>query len=107
MSSRSFPLSCLTSPRESSMSSMNRRESLHDTTAWAALMAGAGIFAGPVATARAAAKKKGDANDKLHVAIIGVNGRGMDHVKQFANKHDCLITTICDCDSAVIGRAMK
>ena len=89
------------------MSSMNRREFLHDTTALAALMAGAGIFAGPVATARAAAKKKGDANDKLHVAIIGVNGRGMDHVKQFANKHDCLITTICDCDSAVIGRAMK
>src|SRR5205807_3552913 len=94
-------------PRESSMPSMNRREFLHDTTALAAALAGAGMFAAPLSAARAAARKKGDANDKLHVAVIGVNGRGMEHVNGFAAKNDCIISTICDCDSAVIGRAMK
>jgi predicted dehydrogenase len=83
---------------------MNRREFLHDTTALAAALAGAGLIAG---RSPAAAKKKGDANDQLHVAVIGVNGRGMSHVHDFANKHGCVITTICDCDSAVIAPAMK
>ena len=86
------------------MPSMNRREFLHDTTALAAALAGAGLIAG---RSPAAAKKKGDANDQLHVAVIGVNGRGMSHVHDFANKHGCVITTICDCDSAVIAPAMK
>src|SRR5437868_13938391 len=67
------------------MPSMNRREFLYDTTALAAMLAGAGMFSVPVAPARAAGKKKGDANDKLHVAVIGVHGRGMSHVGAFAN----------------------
>src|SRR5207248_6142439 len=79
--------------RSSSMPSMNRREFLHDTTALAAAFAGAGLIAG---RSPAAVKKKGDANDQLHVAVIGVNGRGMSHVHDFANKHGCVITTICD-----------
>jgi predicted dehydrogenase len=89
------------------MPSINRREFLQDTTALAALLAGTGVFAAPAATKTAAARKKGDANDKLHVAVIGVHGRGMSHVGEFAGGHDCLITTICDCDSAVIGPAMR
>ena len=55
----------------------------------------------------AAAAKKGSASEKLRVAVVGVNGRGMDHVHGFAGKHNCVITTICDADSGVIGRAMK
>jgi predicted dehydrogenase len=31
----------------------------------------------------------------------------MSHVDAFAAKHGCVITTICDADSAVIGNAMK
>jgi predicted dehydrogenase len=31
----------------------------------------------------------------------------MNHVSGFNNRNSCVITTICDCDEAVIGRAMK
>lgn len=47
------------------------------------------------------------ANDKLRVAVVGVNGRGMSHVGGFLGKNNCEITTVCDCDEAVIGKAMK
>lgn len=48
-----------------------------------------------------------NANDTLRVAIIGVRGRGMDHVKGFAGNFNCQVVTICDVDQAVIGNAMK
>src|SRR5579871_3646029 len=53
--------------------------------------------------------KAGDVNSQLRVAVIGVNGRGRDHVKGFADntKLNTIVTTICDVDSAVIGPAMK
>src|SRR5262249_28585337 len=51
--------------------------------------------------------KKGEANDQLHVAVIGVRGRGQSHVGGFAGRHNCIVTTICDADEAVIGSAMK
>ncbi len=87
------------------MRSISRREFLHDSALLAAL-AGAGIGSPSVAAERAAAKK-GQVNDQLRVAVIGVNGRGKDHVKGLAGKHNCLVTVICDADSAVIGGAMK
>jgi predicted dehydrogenase len=91
------------------MRSVNRREFLEDSSLLAAL-AGAGLLG---STATAAEKKeeakKQDASDRLHVAVIGVNGRGMSHVGAFAgnNKLNTVITTICDADEAVIGKAMK
>ena len=46
--------------------------------------------------------------DRLRVAVVGVHGRGMSHVAGFLNKGvNCEITTVCDCDEAVIGSAMK
>lgn len=45
--------------------------------------------------------------DKLRVAVVGVNGRGMSHVGGFLGKNNCEIVTVCDCDEAVIGRAMR
>ena len=50
--------------------------------------------------------KKGGANDKLRVAVIGVRGRGMSHVNGFAAKNNCEVVTICDCDEAVIKPAL-
>jgi predicted dehydrogenase len=86
---------------------MSRRDFLHDTAALAALMAGAGVIVGPTRAAPAVKKRKGDANDTLHVACIGVHGQGMTHVTQLAGKHNCVITTICDADSAVVEPALK
>ena len=50
--------------------------------------------------------KRGSSNDKLRVAVIGVHGRGMSHVAGFAGKNNCEVATICDCDEAVVKRAI-
>ncbi len=89
------------------MGSINRREFLQDSAFLAAALAGTGVAGGARAAEKAATAKKGGAADRLRVAVVGVNGRGMSHVGGFANRHNCVITTICDADSGVIGRAMK
>jgi predicted dehydrogenase len=89
------------------MSSINRRDFLHDTAALAAALAGTATLAAQEPRTRARADRKGPAIDKLRVAIIGVHGRGMSHIGGLAAKNNCVVTTICDCDEAVIGRAMK
>ncbi len=90
------------------MRSINRRDFLHDSALLAAA-AGAGLLAKSPAAETAVAAKKGQVNDQLRVAVIGVHGRGMSHVGAFAgnNNLNTVITTVCDADSAVIGRAMK
>jgi predicted dehydrogenase len=52
------------------------------------------------------AKKVGP-NDQIRVAVIGVNGRGMDHVGGFLRHKEARITTICDVDKKVVGKAIK
>jgi predicted dehydrogenase len=87
---------------------LSRRDFLQDSSALAAALAGAGLLGG---AATAAEKKeearRQDVNDRLHVAVVGVHGRGMSHVQGFAGSHNCIVTTICDADEAVIGPAMK
>jgi hypothetical protein len=87
------------------MRSITRRDFLHDSALLAAL-AGAGLGSESLAAEKAVAKK-GPINDQLRVAVIGVHGRGKDHIKGLAGKHNCIVATICDADSAVIGEAMK
>jgi predicted dehydrogenase len=72
-----------------------------------------GVTAGLLAHSRGTraaekpAKSDGTKADKLRVAVVGVKGRGMDHVSGFAARHNCEITHICDADSGVIGNAMN
>jgi len=84
---------------------MDRREFVKDSVVGAAIAA-AGLDFSKV-EARAAAQEKTDIGSQLRVAVVGVNGRGMSHVGGFAGKNNCAITTVCDCDEAVIGNAMK
>src|SRR5439155_16488397 len=87
------------------MSLINRREFIRDSAALSALFASLGeLNARPAKDAKAA--KKGDIHDRLRIAVVGVNGRGRDHVKELAGRPDCLVATICDADQAVIGPAM-
>src|SRR5438105_11357406 len=91
------------------MRSISRRDFLHDSAALTAILAEAALLGGDLSAAEKAevkTTKKGDANDTLHVAMIGVNGQGSGDVRGYAGKHNCVVTTICDCDSAVIGKAM-
>src|SRR5437870_4350206 len=87
------------------MRSINRRDFLRDSALLSAVLAGTASTGGE-AEAAPAAVRRGNA-DTLRVAVVGVHGRGMAHVGGFANKHGCVITTICDADSAVIGKAMS
>jgi len=91
------------------MGSISRRDFLQDSALAAAALAAGAALNDTRAAERVAAARKGQLNDQLRVAVVGVHGRGMSHVGAFAgnNKLNTIITTVCDADSAVIGNAMK
>lgn len=83
----------------------DRRRFLHDTaalaTAIAALPASTIQAAdGPEADTAANSKKPG-ANDVLRVAVIGVRGRGRDHIEGFSHLKETQVTTVCDIDTQI------
>ncbi len=85
------------------MSPFQRREFLQRSA-----LLSAGLAAGTVANAAPeTSTKKGSANERLRVAVVGVKGRGMEHVRGFNGVNNCEIATVCDCDESVIGNAMK
>jgi len=47
---------------------------------------------------------KASANDRIRVAVIGLNGRGKDHIKGFSPLADCEITALCDVDRQVLDQ---
>ena len=75
------------------------------------LAAAAGIaFTGIADEARAASPRRSrrvGANDKIHIACIGVNGRGMAHVGAYLGRDDVELVAICDVDEAVIPKAQE
>jgi predicted dehydrogenase len=90
------------------MSTFNRRDFLKDSALLAAMAAaGVGTLRADEPAAKKEKTKDGSANDQLRVAVIGVHGRGKDHIKGIVGQHNCIITTICDADEGVIGEAMK
>jgi predicted dehydrogenase len=86
------------------MRAIDRRQFLQESLIAAGLAA-------TTATAKAgddgAEAKKAGPNDALRVAVVGVRGRGMEHVNGFGGVKDARIVAICDCDKNVIGKAMK
>jgi predicted dehydrogenase len=53
------------------------------------------------------AGEKTAANEQLKVAVLGVHGRGRDHLGGFAGKHGCIVATICDVDDTQAADAIK
>lgn len=47
------------------------------------------------------------ANDRIHVAIIGLNGRGGSMAGTFARQQNLEINTVCDVDSRTIPKVQK
>jgi len=87
------------------MRSLARRHFLQDTAALAA-----GLAAIPARGAEPdgeADVKPAGPNDTVRIAVCGVKGRGMDHVAGWSHQKDARITTICDIDLNVTGRAKK
>ncbi len=92
------------------MRPLDRRHFLQDSAALAASLA-----AIPAMSAQSretgddgdAHRKPASPNDTLRVAVCGVRGRGMDHIAGWSKQKDVRITTICDVDLNVTGRAAK
>jgi predicted dehydrogenase len=80
---------------------------MDDVACFSRAAVGAGWLAASATAAEPAAKARDDASERLRVAVLGVNGRGMSHIKSFAGQHNCVVTTICDPDCAVVDRALK
>lgn len=47
------------------------------------------------------------ANDRIRVAVIGVNGRGKDHIASFQKLPDVEVATLCDVDNNVLQERAK
>ena len=89
------------------MESMSRREFAQRTAILAAASASL-ASASHAAEPAPAAVKVGAKSDRLRVAVVGVRGRGMSHVGGYLDaKNNTEIVAVCDCDSGVIGNAMK
>jgi predicted dehydrogenase len=88
------------------MGPMGRRRFLQDSAALTATLAAfeAGAHTSQAAEPADESKKAGP-NDQIRVAVIGVRGRGMEHVASYLKDKRARITTICDVDEAVIGKA--
>src|SRR5664279_2323738 len=86
--------------------SINRRDFLK-LTSTAAAGIGLATCVGPAASLAAPALRKLGANDKLTVAVIGTNGRGMAHIECLAGLPGVEIAYICDVDDRAVASGIK
>jgi predicted dehydrogenase len=91
------------------MSLLDRRHFLQNSTALAASLAAleATSARGAEPAADDSASKKAGPNDAIRIALIGTRGRGLEHIEGYSKLKDARITTICDVDKNVVGRATK
>ena len=64
-------------------------------------------FLESVAAASAAQTRLWAANDKVNVAIIGVGGRGSNHVSDYCRRDDLNLVAVCDVNTLQTAAAVK
>src|SRR4029077_7599969 len=69
--------------------------------ATAALATGTGI---PALAAEDSPRRPVGPNDKIRVAVIGVNGQGGSHVGEWLKNQDVDLVAVCDCDPAAYAK---
>lgn len=47
------------------------------------------------------------ANDRINAAVLGVNGRGKNHISSLMNQDNVVVTTLCDPDMNVLKERQK
>jgi predicted dehydrogenase len=85
------------------MSNLSRREFLERSMMAAAA---ASMPATPL-LANAGPERRAGANEVLRIAVVGVKGRGLAHVSEWASMKDVQVAAICDIDENVIHTAMS
>jgi hypothetical protein len=80
------------------MTRQTRREFLENSmlAATDAAMAGSGLV--PQANAQ---EQSSSPNERLRVAVVGLNGRGQSHLGGFMPRQDCEVVAVCDADELV------
>src|SRR5678815_1986760 len=88
---------------DSNGSGIDRRDFIKTTSA-----ASLGLMAGSrsVAPLFASTPRKSP-NEKVVVAVVGVNGRGVVHAQNFAKFEDSEVAYICDVDSRVTSKGLE
>jgi predicted dehydrogenase len=90
------------------MSLLDRRHFLQNSAALAAsLSVLEATSTRPAVAEDEPSDKKAGPNDVVRIAMIGVRSRGMEHIQGYSKLSNAKITTICDVDEKVIGKAMK
>lgn len=80
------------------MANQTRREFLENSMLAAAAAVGSSGLALPLF---AEEKQSTSPNERLRVAVVGVNGRGQSHIGGFGGRKDCELAAICDADEKV------
>ena len=83
------------------MDNISRRRFLEQSL----LAAMTGLAATEAIAAPCAPRRRVAANDKIHIAVIGVHGRGLDHIRGYLDHDEVEIVALCDADMAVIPKA--
>ncbi|RPI89426.1 MAG: gfo/Idh/MocA family oxidoreductase, partial [Planctomycetaceae bacterium] len=79
------------------MTHLSRREFLENSM----LTTAAAALAGSAARTALALEQSSSPGEKLRIAVLGLNGRGQDHLGGFMRRKDCEVVAVCDPDSEV------
>jgi predicted dehydrogenase len=89
------------------MSKRTRRQFLEESLFAAAAAANATVVSSDARAASRPSRRAGP-NETIRVAVIGLNGRGREHIDALAKLNDMVqIATVCDCDTAPGMRAVQ
>jgi predicted dehydrogenase len=80
---------------------VDRRDFVKTTT-----VAGLGLWAGARPSAGPLLAPNGSPAEKVRVAVIGVNGRGVVHAQNFASLPSSEVAYVCDVDANVVAKAV-
>ena len=81
------------------MSEFTRRQFLHDSLLTAAAVATAGSVSRLAAAD--STPQSTSPNERIRIAVLGVNGRGKAHLGEFTGRADTTVAVICDADENV------
>lgn len=91
------------------MSRITRRSFLEQTLLTAAAGLAAAQSAAPARgeAPATAPSKRGSANERVAIAVIGVHGRGLAHIESFADDQSLDIVAFCDVDEAQFAKPQQ